>query len=662
MTHNRKHLLPALGCCLLAAAALWLLFCFDNKYTARAPLAQDGALILETGALERGTLAVPVDGWQLWPDALLAPGQLGAGAPAPVDTYIGQFLTLRPYHADGSPYGAATWRVRLRADRPVEVCMLIPEAYCASAVYVDGELAGGTGSVSPYAPHVADGLYAFRVDGEAEVVVQTANFTHYASGLIYPPVVGAPAAVGRYVALRMALYGLLCFASLAVALFSVTVWLRPQNRDPLYLWFGVLCLGFALRVCYPFFRAAGVPLIRPLYALEDLGSFLVLYCAARMVCRLGGWEEARWARYGLFPLALAMCILGAAASPLLLPLLPAFSGAYGLLVSWYQLGMAAALLLLSLKSVARQGGITLCGLGIFALAQGAGVLWNGAYEPLWGAWPEEYGGFALVVCFAALMVGRSRALAQENQRLTEHLQEEVARQTADLTTMIQERRELLSGMLHDLKSPLSLVQNYALLVQENGVRLDGDQRAKLALIVDKCRDLGGRMQTIQEWNQNQLTAPATQPLDLCAALRRFYDSNRPDVEVRDVDFLLALPPAPCMVQADGGQVERILQNLVYNAADFTPPGGAVTLGLAQESGWAVISVADTGRGIAPGDLPQVFRRGFTTRPGDGGLGLGLAIVKETAQVMGGRVRVESAPGAGSRFEVLFPLLQSPGSP
>ena len=89
---------------------------------------------------------------------------------------------------------------------------------------------------------------------------------------------------------------------------------------------------------------------------------------------------------------------------------------------------------------------------------------------------------------------------------------------------------------------------------------------------------------------------------------------------------------------------------------------AVTLGLAQESGWAVISVADTGRGIAPGDLPQVFRRGFTTRPGDGGLGLGLAIVKESAQVMGGRVRVESAPGAGSRFEVLFPLLQSPGSP
>ncbi|GKI14729.1 hypothetical protein CE91St44_12140 [Oscillospiraceae bacterium] len=59
MTHNRKHLLPALGCCLLAAAALWLLFCFDNKYTARAPLAQDGALILETGALERGTLAWP---------------------------------------------------------------------------------------------------------------------------------------------------------------------------------------------------------------------------------------------------------------------------------------------------------------------------------------------------------------------------------------------------------------------------------------------------------------------------------------------------------------------------------------------------------------------------------------------------------------------------
>ena len=649
-----KRLFPALACCLLAAAALWLLFRFDNKYTARAPLTQDGSVFLSADAVERGALACAVDGWQLWPDALLEPGELN-GAPAPVQTYLGQFLTLRPYHTDGSPYGTATWRVRLTADRPVTLCLLLPEAYCASAVYVDGVPVGGTGSVYPYSPRVADGLYTVPVDGTAEVVVQTANFTHYASGLVFPPVVGSATAVGRYVALRMTLYGLLCFTALAVALFSLTVWLDPGKRDALHLWFGALCLGFAARICYPFFRAAGVPLVRPLYALEDLGAFALLYCAGRMVCRLGGWERKKWARYGLFPFSLAMCGVGVASTTLLLPELPAFSAVYGQLVSWYQLAMAALLLALSLCSAARRGGVIASGLGIFAVTQAAGVLWNGAYEPIRGAWPEEYGGFALVLCFAALMAGRSRDLARENLRLTGHLQEEVERQTADLKAMTQERRELLSGMLHDLKSPLSLVQNYALLVRQNDVLLDGDQRAKLDLIVEKCRDLGGRMQSIQEWNASQLRPPVLRPLDLAAALRQFYDTNRPDVEVRDVDFLLELPAGPCPVTADPALLERILQNLVYNAADFTPPGGSVTLALRREEGWAVFAVSDTGAGIGPQDLPQVFRRGFTTRAAEGGLGLGLAVVQESAQAMGGRVGVESAPGQGARFEVRLPL-------
>ena len=63
--------------------------------------------------------------------------------------------------------------------------------------------------------------------------------------------------------------------------------------------------------------------------------------------------------------------------------------------------------------------------------------------------------------------------------------------------------------------------------------------------MDKCRDLGGRMQTIQEWNATQPVPPSADPVDLTALLRRFYEANRPDVEVRDVDFLLALPTGAC---------------------------------------------------------------------------------------------------------------------
>ena len=655
MKYNLKRLLPALACCLAAVWALWMLFAFDNKYTARAPLTQDGTVFLDAAATERGALSVPVDGWDLWPDVLLSPAELADAPSDPVPTYIGQHLTLRPYHTDGSPYGAATWRLRLTSNGPVRVCLFLPEAYCASAVYVDGVFLGGTGSLSPYVPRVADGLYAFSVDGETQVLVQTANFTHYATGLVFPPVVGSPTVVGRYMALRMALYGFLCFTALAVSLFSVVVWVgRKGRRDPLHLWFGALCLGYALRVCYPFLRAAGVPLVRPLYALEDFGAFLILYCAARMVCRLGGWEDRRWARYGLFPAALAMCAVGVLC-PALLPELPAFSAVYGLLVSWYQLLTALLLLVLALRGAARVGGVTLCGLGVFAVTQAASVLWNGPFEPLRGAWPEEYGGYVLVLCFAGLMAARSRAMAEENRRLTEHLQEEVERQTADLTAMTRERSALLSGMLHDLKSPLALAENYALLVRENGVRLDADQRAKLDLIVDKCRDLGGRMKAIQEWNAQPPVPPRLETLDLSAALRSFYDLNRPDVEVGDVDFLLSLPKRPCPAVADPELLERVLENLVYNAVAFTPAGGKVALSLERQGDWAVITVADTGVGISPGDLPHIFQRGFTTRSASGGQGLGLAIVQENAVRMGGSATASSTPGQGTQFQVRLPV-------
>ena len=655
MKRSWKRAVPALACCLLAAAALCLLYRFDNKYTARAALTQDGAVALSAGTVDRGALFPAVDGWQLWPDRLLAPGELETSGGPPVETYIGQALTLRPYHADGSPYGVATWRLRLTSDRPVTVSMLIPEAYCASAVWAGGAYLGGTGSVEPYTPLVADRLYSFSLDGPTEVVVQTANYSHYYSGLTFPPVMGSPGAVGQYMALRLVLYAFLCFSSLAVALFSAAVWLgRKGRRDSLHLWFGGLCLAFALRVCYPFVRAAGVPLVWPLYALEDLGAFALLYCAGRIVCRLGSWENRPWARYGLFPVSLAMCAAGALGPGLLLPALPAFSLVYGLLVSWYQLIMAVLLLALALRGASGKSAAPLCGLGVFAVTEFFSVVWNGPFEPLRGAWPEEYGGFVLVLCFAWLMVERSRSMAAENERLTDCLQEEVALKTASLTAMTQERARLLAGMLHDLKSPLSAIQNYAALIRENGVLLDEDTRDKLALIDGKCRDLGGRMKVIQTVNSSRPAALRPEPVDLVALLERFYRRNKPDVEVGDVDFLLRLPGERCILQADPAALEQVLENLVYNAVSFTPPGGRILLSLDTAEGRPVLRVSDTGAGIPADVLPHIFEPGFTTRAGDGGQGLGLAIVKSTVESAGGSVTAASTPGLGTEFVLRFP--------
>jgi two-component system phosphate regulon sensor histidine kinase PhoR len=96
---------------------------------------------------------------------------------------------------------------------------------------------------------------------------------------------------------------------------------------------------------------------------------------------------------------------------------------------------------------------------------------------------------------------------------------------------------------------------------------------------------------------------------------------------------------------------------LHNAIKFTPPGGRITVSSRLENRNAMMSVSDTGVGIAPDDLPHVFERFFKAdraRSG-GGTGLGLAIVKHTIQAHGGRVWAESYPGKGSAFSFSLPV-------
>ncbi len=113
-----------------------------------------------------------------------------------------------------------------------------------------------------------------------------------------------------------------------------------------------------------------------------------------------------------------------------------------------------------------------------------------------------------------------------------------------------------------------------------------------------------------------------------------------------------------VVQANADYLMQLLLILIDNAFKYTPRDGEVRVEAALENGRARITVADTGSGIDPADLPHIFERFYRggNASGKTGTGLGLAIARWVAEQHGGEVRVESAPGRGSRFTVVLPVL------
>ena len=113
-----------------------------------------------------------------------------------------------------------------------------------------------------------------------------------------------------------------------------------------------------------------------------------------------------------------------------------------------------------------------------------------------------------------------------------------------------------------------------------------------------------------------------------------------------------------LVTADERRIRQVVFNLLSNAVKFTPQGGSVVVGSAQENGEVLVSVTDTGPGIAPEDQERIFEEFQQTEVGQEqreGTGLGLALSRKLVELHGGRIWVESEPGRGSTFTFTLPV-------
>ena len=217
-----------------------------------------------------------------------------------------------------------------------------------------------------------------------------------------------------------------------------------------------------------------------------------------------------------------------------------------------------------------------------------------------------------------------------------------------------DRRALLADVTHELRTPLTVITG-GLEAMLDGVHpFDEDHVAPILAETRVMDRLLEDLRTLSLADAGALTLHR-EPADLRAIAEEVVAANRPMAAAHGVTLECA-GAERLVTSVDPVRVREIVANLVANAIRHTPAGGSVDVAIDLDGDEAVITVRDTGEGIAPGDLGRVFDR-FQRRADSGGSGLGLAIVRDLATAHGGSVEATSdgVPGAGSTFRVRLPL-------
>ncbi len=227
-----------------------------------------------------------------------------------------------------------------------------------------------------------------------------------------------------------------------------------------------------------------------------------------------------------------------------------------------------------------------------------------------------------------------------------------------ITAAVAERTRAFAALGHDLKTPMNAILGFAdLMRSELRGPLPEGYRDYAALIHESGEDLLLLIDDMLDYAKAEAGAQRLdiEPVDLAASGQSVHRQLSHQAVRRGVRLSIC-GEDEAWAAADARAVRQIWQNLVSNAIKFTGEGGQVTMATGVAEGHAVLSVEDTGQGMSAADLARVaepFARGENAR-GRVGTGLGLAVVRRFADLMGGTVRIDTAPGAGTRVEVRLP--------
>jgi signal transduction histidine kinase len=225
----------------------------------------------------------------------------------------------------------------------------------------------------------------------------------------------------------------------------------------------------------------------------------------------------------------------------------------------------------------------------------------------------------------------------------------------------QVRRNLVSDVAHELRTPLMNIRGYLELLQDQVLEPTPETLGSLYEETSLLSRLVADLQDLSLAEAGQLRL-ARRPVSLEEVTGQAAQIIQPHLARKNLALHVHIPPdLPC-VEADQERIAQILRNLLSNAIIHTPSKGEISITASTVESLVKISVQDTGVGIAPEHLPYLFERFYradsSRARATGGTGLGLAIVKQMVQAHGGQIVAQSQPGKGACFTFTLPAVSS----
>lgn len=611
------------------------LFFTDNKYRTPPPYGKAGVIEVEESDLERNVPIFLIDGWLLADER-----ETGRY------TYIGEFSNLQRGDLSVSPHGWARYRLNLRYTGASQTVSLdFPRLSSLYAIYLDGVM---------LEQGVGNGRIVFLLtEGEHVLTVETVSTAGYYSGMYFPPALSKVETLMKVESIRNFVYAFGFLLPLALTAFTLFLW---RSGGDINRWFALLCVCYALYMFRHFVFLFSMPVVPYWFFIQSLSLYGLCFCVVRLTALAAGdacaviWRRMRTAILTLMAILAALCPL--------ISIFPWASFTHSRLTDLFYIIMFCCTVFFTIRGImvkSWESRFTLIGCVVFGAGLLVNLLFANRFEPIRFFWQFEWCGLLLVLLFGAMMVMRSRHILQENDILTNHLEELVKTRTKEVNQLLEERKAFFSDMAHDLKAPVFATQSFIEAIRRSGVGVDQELQGYLDLAEAKQWEMARRLQGLSTINALDKIEEKRIRISLTELLKEIYATHHGEAEVQSVYLLVEPPKEEIFLTAQPEKLNILFENLIYNALKATPPNGSITICALMEADRICVTVEDTGCGIPEEELPFIFKRFYVGKNNrDTGTGLGLYIVHSIVAELDGTIRVRSTVGKGTKFIMNFP--------